>query len=189
MKTLAAVFALMLIAGAAQAVDIQGKWGIGAVLFNGRGTETSLIRGHSNRTAWLLDVSVDQFESTGQGGGVFDQVRAAAGPRLRRYTRPAEDFSPYWDLWTSGLYEKSQDGTIKEWGAGVAGGVSMGLEYFTRWHFSVAVHSDLASGSWLERHYKVLSPYVYLLGTHATTTHFQTATLGLRPQLVLRAWF
>ena len=52
MKTIGALCALMVLgAGSAGAVDIQGKWGIGAGVFGGRG-EVSLIRGKSERSAW-----------------------------------------------------------------------------------------------------------------------------------------
>lgn len=51
------VACLMMVLGASSvdAVDIKGKLGIGAGLF-GRGGEVSLIRGKSERSAWLFDV-------------------------------------------------------------------------------------------------------------------------------------
>ena len=51
MRTIAVVCMLVLGASSAGAVDIQGKWGIGAGVFGGRG-EVSLIRGKSERSAW-----------------------------------------------------------------------------------------------------------------------------------------
>jgi hypothetical protein len=51
------ILAVVIGAGEASAVDIDGKWGIGAGVFGGGG-EVSLIRGRSERSAWLLELQL-----------------------------------------------------------------------------------------------------------------------------------
>src|SRR5262245_51581645 len=108
MKTgMTVVAALVLLAAKAGATDIAGKWGIGASLFNS-GIETSLIHGHSERTAWTLsfllngrssDLSltlISPVEITDQNRN-SNTWRIGARPSIRRFTRPSSDFSPYGD--------------------------------------------------------------------------------------------
>ena len=189
MKWMAATLLSVCFATTASAIEIKGKWGIGANLFDSGPIQASLIRGHSERTAWVMDLALDQYENTGQGGGVFNRTDLGAGPRLRRYVRASEDFSPYWDVWVHGIYSAYHNSDTRLWGAGVGGGVDFGLEYFTHWHCSAAIHSSVISGTWVEQHIhgRDYSSFPYRVAN--TVTHTQTSTLGLRPALVVRAYF
>jgi len=187
MKIRIAFALIVVLAAPAKAVDINGKWGIGANLFDGKSDQVSLIHGHSDRTAWILDLAFLQTEDTGQGRGVLNRLDLGAGPRFRRYLRPSEDFSPYWDGWISGIYQERHYQGSRIWGAGVGGGFDFGLEYFTRWHCSAAIHSPVISGSWIESHFHGSDYSFYPPPIVSTTTHSQTSSLGLRPTLVLRA--
>jgi hypothetical protein len=156
MKALWVMVAMMtLVASGASALDINDKWGIGAAVFNGGG-EVSLIRGKSERSAWLLDVTLvgtDTHLNLEPPQPIPAEDRNAnsflvtAGPGYRRFTRPTEDFSPYWDVALRGSYGRDHQGggggTRETKSAGVATDFSLGLEYFTKWHFSVAAHTSL----------------------------------------------
>ena len=189
---------LLVCAQSAWAVDIKGKWGVGAGLFN-RGEEISLIRGHSERTAWLLDARVYQREVATRaevtGPDLFpfaprasSEVWVQVGPGLRRYVRANEDFSPYWGASVHSLYSRRHDAsgnsfTQAEVGAGAE--FNFGVEYFTRWHFSVAAHSGLASLSWthLDMRQSGGGSEIHETG------HAQTASFGFSPSLFVRAYF
>jgi hypothetical protein len=133
-----------------------------------------------------LDLNASQLEDRAQGGEVLDHGDVEISPRVRRYTRPADDFSPYWDAWVSGFYSRDHDSTAEVWSAGVGAGFDLGAEYFTRWHFSIAAHSGLLSASWLERHFE--EPPT-ILGPSSTVTDRETVSLGLNPGFVLRTYF
>src|SRR5262249_36988999 len=123
---------------------IKGKWGIGAGLGNGA-TEITLIRGHSERTAWLLntqfayqrivrDEATAPFTNGDQGNTLL-----AIGPGIRRFLAPSSVLSPYVDLNASYLYERdiaSSVGSVEQTVNGAAVGLAGGAEYFTPWRFS-----------------------------------------------------
>lgn len=200
MRTTTAVMAVMLLGAAgAEAADIQGKWGIGAGVFNGRG-EASLIRGKSERSAWLFDVAITQRDETAQRGGLFgqssDQVLLDAGPGYRRFVRGTDALSPYWDVSLHGAYQRfhynsgdsgSVLGSISETrtGAGGEAAFSFGLEYFTPWHFSVAAHSRVASFTWLHTTLRRSDSS----GTLRASGHSEVATIGLAPAIYVRGYF
>jgi hypothetical protein len=195
-SAMAAMAGLLLAAANAGATDIAGKWGIGASLFDS-GFETSLIHGHSDRTAWLFDVS---FRGSAQDfafeSNLAPQINSnasdwvlAAGPALRRFTRPSSEFSPYGDLFASFEYSGIHRGppssrTFKR--VGVATGLAFGLEYFTRRHFSIAVDTSVLTLRWnrLTIHATSLSG-----AFRDATEDLYTASAALEPHLVVRAYF
>jgi hypothetical protein len=196
--TAALLVAASVIASAAGAVDIRDRWGIGAGVFGGGG-EVSLIRGRSERSAWLFDVAVKQrseaFETVltppqpaSASPRNNDVISILAGPGYRRFTRPAEEFSPYWDVHARGTYAHSHyggPGSQTQTGAGVEAELSFGLEYFTRWHFSVAAHSSLVRLSWAH-----LNQRLSLAGVETRTTgHSEDASIGLSPAIYVRGYF
>lgn len=176
----------------AGAADIESKWGIGAGVFKG-GAEVSLIRGRSERSAWLLDLSVSgrddefRFEPTPVLTSGANSIKFLAGPGFRRFTRASEEFSPYWDVRVRGSYGRSRlhspTGTTEtRTDAGAEAEFSFGLEYFTRRRFSIAAHTGLVRISWIHR---------------ATTTgsgsrdagDSEFASVGLSPAIFLRTYF
>jgi hypothetical protein len=195
MRTLVMAVALMtLVASEASALDINDKWGIGAAVFDGNG-EVSLIRGKSDRSAWLFDVTIfggenqRRFESPTPVPPEevnSNHLQISAGPGCRRFTRPTEEFSPYWDVRVRGLFGRdhrggsgSADDVSKT--AGVAADFSFGLEYFTRWHFSVAAHSALVKLSWARQTEE--NPAIKV------TSDGTTASFGLSPVIYVRGYF
>lgn len=189
------VVVLLLAVRTAGATEIDGRWGLGAGLFNGGG-EVSLIRGVSARTAWLLDASVQQNESSvesDQGLGPTEAVQSGGsfslGPRFRRFTRPQSEFSPYWDVYAHADYSRAHEALaadrITNETAGVSAGLEIGLEYFTRWHFSVAAHSGLLSFGW--EHVRTEATSAVTAGE--ITGHTEFARLALNPVLFLRGYF
>ena len=190
---------MMLMASAAGAADIAGKWGLSAGLGNGA-TEISLIRGHSASTAWILDARIDQFEASTEVSSSFpgsppttatvnnNRGTVSLGPRLRRYTHPESDFSPYWDVFLHGEYAKFHDASFvrrdfEQIGADL--GFSIGAEYFTRWHCSVAAHSGLFD----VRYARIKGTQTGFLGNESSKGHVQSASLVFAPQLFLRTYF
>lgn len=199
MKAIAVVCMLMVLGDSSGgAADIKGKWGIGAGVFGGGG-EVSLIRGKSERSAWLFDVGINQaYESTHQevtpapgfplgsttGRGLSLQI----GPGYRRFTRPTEQFSPYWDVRVRGLYSRASISTSNGFtftDAGAVADFSMGLEYFTKWHFSVAAHTGLARARVIHSVNKQTDP----LAEARTIRNAQTFSTGLSPALFVRGYF
>lgn len=197
MKTTMAVVACMVLgAASAGATDIAGKWGIGAAVFGGGG-EVSLIHGHSARSAWLFDVFISQRSDETK----FEQspptpnenrgfVTFLAGPGFRRFTRPGDAFSPYWDIRVRGSYARQrrttsaqETNTITD--SGVDGEFSFGLEYFTPWHFSVAAHTGLAQARWNHTTMEDVSSF----SSAQRTTDAVTSSIGLSPVLYVRAYF
>jgi len=199
MKTIAVVGMLMVLgASGAGAADIKGKWGIGAGVFGGGG-EVSLIRGKSERSAWLFDVGFSQsYESQKQeispppgfplGSTTGRGLSLLIGPGYRRFTRPTEEFSPYWDLRVRGLYSRTSisagNGFIFT-DAGAVGDFSMGLEYFTKWHFSVAAHTGLARARAVHSVGKQTDP----VAEARTIRNTQVFSIGLSPALFVRGYF
>ncbi len=188
---------VLCLATPAPATPLEGAWGVGVRLFD-YGGEVSLLRGVTDRTALLFDVSADQHEydvsaddpADSPYGHLSTTIDLNAGPRLRRFTRPEEDFTPYWDVFAHGTWARARSrypgsGLDTEDSWGVEGGFAFGLEYFTRWHCSLAAHSELLTVSW--RH---LRSTVDRSSTSIVTTgHDQSASLGLNPSLVLRVYF
>lgn len=198
MKTLA-VMCMLMLAGAsgAGAVDIKGKWGIGAGVFGGGG-EASLIRGKSERSAWIFDVAINQrYEQASAevspppaippGLSVDRSFSVAAGPGYRRFTRPSEDLTPYWDVRLRGRYAKrSRDaGDFRRTDTGIDADLSIGLEYATPWRFSVAAHSGLARVSWV----RSVDTRDLFPGEVRTTYDSETFSIGIAPVLYVRAYF
>ncbi|HTM58026.1 MAG TPA: hypothetical protein VL123_06395 [Candidatus Udaeobacter sp.] len=198
--SIVAVLAMMMgFASAAQAVDVDGKWGVGAGLGNNF-TDVTLIHGRSPSSAWLFDAELEQNEGSDkfhQENPFFSSDQTVnhnfwavdAGPGLRHYTRASADFSPYWDLFVHGMYEHehifitgSQDLTIY----GAEAGAAIGLEYFTRWHFSVAAHTDVVTGQWL---YRKQTENEGFGNSIRLTGHQQTASVGISPRLFARVYF
>jgi hypothetical protein len=196
-KSIAAV-GLLLILGAsvACAEDIKGKWGLGAGVFGGGG-EVSLIRGKSDRSAWLFDVSMANVSSTEESdpgsslplGRNDDNVAMRVGPGYRGYVRMTEGLSPYWDLAAHFLYNRSHshantDGFTNK-SAGGDAVFSFGLEYFTPWHFSIAADSEIGGFSWTRDTRSETGSGV----TTSSTGHTQRASLRLSPVLYVRGYF
>jgi hypothetical protein len=197
MKTLWITVAMLtLVVSSAAAVDIDGKWGIGAGLFNNGGGEVSFIRGKSERSAWLFDVAAvgtDQVFETGPAFLNSQEANSNAlalrlGPGYRRFVRPTEAFSPYWDFHVRGTFNRSHQGGGGGSGtrkvAGVGGDFSFGLEYFTRWSFSVAAHTSLITLDWSHE-------TVDFGETPDTdlTRHGTSLSIGLSPALFIRGYF
>lgn len=197
MKSVAAA-CLMLVFGAsvAGAEDIKGKWGLGAGVF-GSGGEVSLIRGKSDRSAWLFDLSVANVSSTEQSdpASTFsltrnqDNVGLSVGPGYRGFLRATDGLSPYWDVAAHFLYSHSHTrNNSDEFTSKTVGGdasLSFGLEYFTPWHFSIAADSEIAGFSWVREEAVQESPG----GTDNTTGHTQRASLRLAPIIYVRGYF
>jgi hypothetical protein len=198
--TAALSVAALVLASDAGAVDIKDKWGMGAGVFGG-GAEVSLIRGRSERGAWLFDLGIGQraddirLENAPPSPGSTTSVdrhsiSILAGPGYRRFTRPAEEFSPYWDVRVRGSYARlrstSTSGPVDtQTNTGAEAEFSFGLEYFTRWHFSVAAHSGLARISW-----------VHMITRHSSTGtedkaigNAEIASIGLSPVIFVRGYF
>jgi hypothetical protein len=202
MKTMVAVAVLMVmlvVASSAGAVDIKGKWGIGAGIID-RGGEVSLIRGRSERSAWLFDVGISQQDLATRtditpvpppspSRDNDNTVSILAGPGYRRFVRPGGDLSPYWDLRLLGIFSRRHSGgagiSDTQTQAGAEGRFSFGLEYFTPWHFSVAAHSSLVVVSWTHVSDRGFSPASESRGTG----HFERASIGLSPAIFLRGYF
>jgi len=152
--------------GVSEGTEIRGKWGIGVSvgdLISSR-AETSLLRGVSERTAWLADLYISQskdnldrtetlvaapIDTTIHLTHRFDGFTVTAGPRFRRFTNPTGPFSPYLDLYAhfvgSSNHGSDPGASFSDRQLGGEGGAGLGVEYFlTRWPVSVAAHSDLA---------------------------------------------
>ena len=200
-RAIVVLVAMLLGAPNAAATDINDKWGIGASVFNSS-VETTLIRGVSDRTAWVLGLTFrgSNADRTTQVScpiceippeeGNANLVQIDAGPALRRFTRPASEFSPYGDLFVSFGYGRSRNGTggssLTDERVGAGAGLAFGLEYFTRWHFSLAAHTDVLTAHWDRSTFR----FVGSLGAvnHTTIDRF-VAQASLAPRLVLRAYF
>ena len=195
-KWLSMVVLIIVTVSPSWAGEIAGKWGIGAGLFNGSG-EVSLIRGHSDRTAWLLVVQVSGSNSTdrreysppgGPSAPPLDFNRngflIAVGPGLRRYARPESELSPYFDVSVRGLYGRShQSGSPTAIQYGAISGLGLGLEYFTRWHFSIGAHAPVATVSWTRGRFTSGG------GAYTERRDETRANISVQPSLVLRGYF
>jgi hypothetical protein len=187
------ILAAVIGAGEASAVDIDGKWGIGAGVFGGGG-EVSVIRGRSERSAWLLELQLsgsnDDFRRDASIPGVppsegnANFFAVSGGPGLRHFTRPGAEFSPYYDLGLRAGYDRShQSGRYTRTGVSASALFNFGLEYLTPWRFSVAAHSSVGVLSW--RRSRV--DYGDGLGDDRGTD--LSASVALRPVIFVRGYF
>jgi len=153
MRSILLAVLLLALAGTSWAIDIKGKWGLGVGTgsFIGSGAEASLIRGKTERTAWILDLDLYQSYSelrTDSTGRIFDrdaETNLTLGPRIRRYSRPQAKLSPYVD----GFFHLRGSGSTYinggRYNAGGELGIAGGAEYFTPWHFGLAAHTGILS--------------------------------------------
>ena len=184
MRRLFLVVLLLALTGTTQAIDIKGKWGLGVGVGPAKWRlseiETSLIRGKTERTAWILDLKADQTYST--SNGPFQVARYAHlsfGPRIRRFTRPKERLSPYWDVYAHAVAFNSSPPLSSFYNrmAGVESGLAGGVEYFTPWHFTLAAHTDL---------FTVEVDRLWSKDSHMWAEY---STLQVSPALQLRVYF
>jgi hypothetical protein len=152
MRRLLLVVLLLALAGTSQATDIKGKWGLGLYmggLINSSG-EAYLIRGKTERTAWIFDFSMDQGysdtrDTSGRMTDLFQNFNISMGPRVRRYTRPQSKLSPYFDIYFSAGGGRERHYSTIDRGVTFQTGLAGGAEYFTPWHFSLAAHTGIFS--------------------------------------------
>lgn len=179
----------------ALAMDLQGKWGIGAGVF-GNATEIAIMRGHSTRSIWALDASFDQSSEhglpfPGDGSRRVHDIGAEFGPRYRRFTRATERLTPYVDIRLDGLFERRDDlgspFSSTRWTAGLETGLGIGAEYFTPWSFSLALDSDLISGGFKRAHAWESGTPPGVPGSAWSTELF--THVGVAPRLLARAYF
>jgi hypothetical protein len=192
MRRLFLVVLLLALAGTAGAIDIKGKWGLGVGTgsFLGSGAEASLIRGKTERTAWILDLSVYQYysdsriDSTRQLDKIQRTVNISAGPCFRRFTRPQAKLSPYWDVFLHYNFKSNVSKYEGSYSTGGEGGLAGGLEYFTPWHFTLAAHTKIFSVS-MSRNWTRAG------GVESIVSHGwdEMARFTLSPQLQLRVYF
>ena len=189
----------------APATEIAGKWGIGVGTGSliGSRPEASIIRGTSARTAWILDMSINQNSQdtsdryvyelldtlvTREQDGDFWQING--GPRLRRFLRPAEAFSPYIDIFGRLVYDVAvssrPDRSTRDQRIGGEIGVAFGAEYFfSKWPVSLAAHTTLGSVNYRHRVIKIND-----LGAALESVDDNGWTrIGLEPGLQARVYF
>jgi hypothetical protein len=187
------------------ATEIAGKWGIGIGTGDliGSRPEAAIIRGKSARTAWILDLGVgqrsdsedDRFESELPDTLIIrDRGRnlwsVNAGPRIRRFLRPAELFSPYFDLygrfsffWSASSVSE-QDFRERQIGGEV--GVALGAEhFFVKWPISLAAHSRIG-------YFRYTHGVLKINGVGATRESEEDSgewSIGISPALQVRVYF
>ena len=189
MRRLFLVVLLLALAGTSQAIDIKGKWGLGVGTgsFIGSSAEASLIRGKTERTAWILDMQFGQsYEFTRDTTAYYSYKQQSynleLGPRFRRFTRPRADLSPYGDFYLH--YQGIMSGTTLNGttGVGFKSGLAGGVEYFTPWHFTLAAQTRIlevsALWSWVEVNEKITKRGIS-----------EQVKFGLQPGLQLRVYF
>jgi hypothetical protein len=199
---------LVLAAAPAFAMDIQGKWGlgVGASGLIGTSPDLTLIRGRSPASAWLLDVQLSGSNVNGSAAIPFDttlstpahdnlnQLFISVAPGVRRFLQPNGEFSPYFDLMAGGFYNHSHQyvdypGTFTRvegntWSLGIS--CALGAEYLTRWHFSLAAHTGLASVNWMSTR-NTFEPAGG--ATYERKTNDVRASFGVSPVLAVRVYF
>ena len=209
MRTIVAACVIMASLGVtgAGAADIEGKWGLGAGVVPG-GAKVSLIRGMSERSAWLFDVRVSQQDRSRDRQTATnppfaslldtDDWVVSVGPGYRRFLRPDAGFSPYWDIEVNGLYSRSRShshvysavegfSSSTRTAAGVAGRFAFGLEYFFRQHFSVAAHGTVAELAWQHTSQdRSSAPPAF---SSSTSGHVVSSSIGLNPVIFLRGYW
>jgi len=174
MKRVLGCLLLLAIAVPATAMDIGGKWGIGASLFNGAG-EASLIRGRSDHSAWLWNV-YGSFQESRFGPNYADLLQISSGPGYRVFTRPNRNLSPYVDASLQVTCERGRQGSLHSLAWGGVADAAFGVEWQTPWAFSMAAHSDMLSIAWAHE-----------TGLGAGTRLFAIAQMN--PRLVARVYF
>jgi hypothetical protein len=192
------LLSLAVVTSAAQATEIAGKWGFGFAVGDLLDTraEGSILRGLSPSRALVIDLGIQgsttEFErtdvpdSTYSRTGRRNSASIVAGPRLRRFTRPSETLSPYWDLYAHGRFNHSGDDYYDNafdydaWGFDI--GLDVGAEYFlTRWPVSAAVHTTFLQGSYLHAQLN--------RGFGTETDDSFAGAIRIEPMLQLRAYF
>ena len=209
----AGIVILILFVGAlnaddANATELEGKWGLGVAIGSlfSSGAEASIIRGRSARTAWIADfaasVSSDHRNSTTDykfpfypdttiiGGDSYHVITIEVGPRLRRFTSPANSFSAYGDVYVhfidSVRRQTYNEQSISDTKVGGKLGVAIGVEYFsTRWPFSVGAHTDVATFSALHASGKANNP----ISSYSSSGSVLLGSMVLRPILQVRVYF
>jgi len=192
--------------GLAGATEIEGKWGLGVEVGNlfSSSPETSLIRGRSARTAWVLDMSAsarrddrdleqhDTLPDTTFTRSLTENYYSIdAGPRLRRFLRPESSFSPYWDVFAHAVgYSNRQsysDGySNRSTEIGGRAGVAFGAEYFlSKWPVSVAAHTEFATFSGRHTSTRASSGAAF---SKTSGTVF-SGNVGIRPIVQVRVYF
>ncbi len=196
MRRLFLVVLLLALTGTSQAIDIKGKWGLGVGTGErGLPTEASVIRGKTTRTAWILNISgyqsLNEHENADYGT-TNRYLNVGLGPGFRRYTRPLDRLSPYWDFnlnFAGGRTSYTANypppgNSYKDIGYTVGSGASMavGVEYFTPWHFSIVAHSHFVDLS-------LTREWVRHEGRTYNTRWTETVNLNVAPYLRLRVYF
>ena len=204
MRTAMVVVGMLVGAANAMAADIAGKWGIGAGVFGGGG-EITLIRGKSPQSAWLFDVTLSDRDDARSDETIPPATPTVSrnqnvltmrlGPGYRRFVSTG-DFTPYWDVrarlfyqrihFGEGLSDASPGVSDTETRIGPEAVFSFGLEYFTPWRFSVAVHSSVASVTWMSIDGKTINPPGPERRSSGSSTF---ASIGLSPVLFVRGYF
>jgi len=194
MKRLFLVVLLLALAGTAGATDIKGKWGLGvgmgSTMWGLSGSEASLIRGKTERTAWILDLDINESyqdfrsDTSGRIINVDRDLAVSNGPRIRRYTRPQAMLSPYWDSYFHLNGQNSGNSSSNYYqSVGATAGLDFGVEYFTPWHFALAAHTGFFSASlnrlWDNNNYN----------NGKSKGWRQSARVGFSPRLQLRVYF
>ena len=168
--------------------------GLGVGVFNYR-SDVSILKALSNRTALLVEVGINQaeFSSSNESGTPLLVPRSGSGaaielgPRLRRFTRPNEEFSPYVDAFIRGSFSHStSDGSTQREAWGTRVGVGFGVEYFLDgWHSSLAAHTEVLTFSY--EHERTTVSNVPVPSESSGFT--QRTSLSISPGLVLRVYF
>jgi len=179
----------------AHAMDFKGaSWGIGAPILFSDGTEIALMKIRSNSSAWGLDISyfqnqtkADPFSGSPGTNQLNNNSQLQLGPRLRHYTRAEGSFSPYYDIFAEYVQTVGQStngtSTNDTHGSGVQAGVSLGAEYLSPWHMSVAVHTNL-----LTTRYEKLKNHTNTPLGDRDLTQWSNA-IGIQPFVFIRAYF
>jgi hypothetical protein len=191
----ASAVTVALLAAPSYAIDFKGaSWGIGAPILFSDGTEIALMKIRSSSSAWGLDISYFQNQTRSEDfsglPGTYqlnNSSTLALGPRLRHYMGEGASFAPYYDIFVDFVQttQQSTNGTNTNdtHGTGVQGGVSLGAEYLSPWHMSVAVHTNLLSS----RYVKEKNHTNAAIGDRDQTQW--SNVIGIQPFVFIRAYF
>lgn len=198
-----AVSLLLLSLGAAPALamDIQGKWGLGVGAGFASYADFGIIHGRSPSSAWLLNFGFAGTNQNGEAGVAPDEhypqnqnrISVRGGPGMRKFLLPSAEFTPYLDVFVNANYDRAHNfqaynGSFNRfdsstWGVGM--GLSIGGEYFTRWHFSLAAHTTVANVGWSSSS----QTSEYFGGEQKNELSGVSGGLGVNPSLILRVYF
>jgi len=194
----------------AGAVPIDGKHGFGIEVGDLLSTraEGALLYGKSDRTAWMLLINVSETAGSTDASLEYvtpdtlftfsenrDGFSVSMGPGIRKFLRPAEHFSPYFDATLRGIRAvftdnssdsspNSRGGRSSEWG--VEGGFAIGAEYFfERWPVSLAAHANLVTARYSRRVQQRTRTGAREIREEETFT----ISGGLGPRLQVRVYF